>query len=601
MTVLWVAACSGAGEGGLPGASETGAAAVSGDGDAPAAVGEGSDVASGAGENAAPGGASEASGLAGSANPSPPAGAVPEGEPPSELGCPTQSVPHTPLRRLTRFEYANTVRDLLNVDSDVASTLPVDEHTNGFSNNAAVLTVSALHAEKYVLASETLAAAAVQNLEVLAPCGDGAELECAAEFAQRFGRRAFRRPTTAEDQQYLMTAFELGYDGGSYAEGIEVMIRAALQSPHFLYRVEQGRPEATAIGMVALNPFELATRLSYLLWASGPDDALLDAAAAGQLETREQIAVKAREMLEDPRAKPAIAEFFKQWIGISRLDVTAKNQTLFPAYSDEVRVAMAQELPAFVEHIFWNGDHKFESLLTSPLAFVTPALAEIYGIEVASSPSGLPAAVELPSDQGRAGILTQAGFLAVQAHPDQTSPVLRGKFVRAKLLCDPPPPPPADAEIQPPAADSAVTARERFSAHADAGASCFGCHQLMDPIGFAFEHFDAIGRYREQEGGKTIDVSGEVVGATGTLGGAFVGVRELAGKLAQSELVRECVATQWFRYSAGRSEVALDACSLGQLRSAFEASDGDLVELVVAMTQTDAFLHRALLTDEVMQ
>ena len=562
------------------------------------------EVTGGEASNPVPGGAIQGadSQAGGGTTPAPATGGATPGDPGLEEACPTQALPHTPLRRLTRFEYGNTVRDLLGVNIDVASTLPVDEHTNGFSNNAAVLTVSALHAEKYVLASETLATAAVANLDSLAPCELGAETECAAEFAQDFGRRAFRRPLTPEDEQYLLAAFQLGYDGGSYAEGIEVMIRAALQSPHFLYRVEQGRPDAAnPESLVRLTAFELATRLSYLLWASGPDDALLDAAARGELETRDQVAAKAREMLDDPRARPAIAEFFKQWLGTSRLDVTSKNQTLFPAYSSEVRTAMAQELPAFVEHVLWEGDHKFESLLTSPVAFVTPALAEIYGAEVADSTSGRPQAVELPGEQNRAGILTQAGFLSVQAHPDQTSPVLRGKFVRAKLMCDPPPPPPPDAEIQPPAADSAVTARDRFSAHADAGGSCFGCHQLMDPIGFAFEHFDAIGQYREQEGGETIDVSGEIVGAAGALAGEFVGVRELAGKLAQSTLVRDCVATQWFRYSSGRNEVAPDACSLGQLRGAFEASNGDLIELVVAMTQTDAFLHRASLTDEVTQ
>jgi hypothetical protein len=166
--------------------------------------------------------------------------------------------------------------------------------------------------------------------------------------------------------------------------------------------------------------------------------------------------------------------------------------------------------------------------------------------------------------------------------------------VRTKLMCQPPPPPPPDADITPPSVGEGGTARERFSAHLTAGTSCAGCHSSMDPIGLAFENFDAIGAYRTTEGGKTIDVSGAINGATDPmLGGAFTGVRELATKLADSDQVRDCVATQWFRFSAGRLEEPTDGCSLSTAQEAFAASGGDLIELVVAMTQTDAFWYRA--------
>jgi hypothetical protein len=270
-----------------------------------------------------------------------------------------------------------------------------------------------------------------------------------------------------------------------------------------------------------------------------------------------------------------------------------KSATLFPSYSDAVRDAMKAETPAFVSYVLWSGDRKLSTLLTSPAAFVSSALAPIYGVTV---PAGAttPQMMTLPAAQGRAGILTQASFLAVQAHPDQTSPVLRGKFVRMKLMCQTVPPPPMDVDITPPAIASAATARDRFSAHEMAGTSCKGCHQLMDPIGFAFEGFDAVGQYRTTENGATIDLSGNIVASTnGTLDGTFNGVRELATKLADSDQVRDCVATQWFRYSAGRTEEVPDGCSLTTMQDAFGASGGDLGELVVAMTQTDAFWYRA--------
>ena len=513
--------------------------------------------------------------------------------------CPTQPVPRTPLRRLTRFEYRNAVRDLLNVDSSAALELPADEVTNSFDNNAAVLTVSALHAEKYVLVSETLAKQAVEDLPALLGCDAAVmgEEACALSFAKRLGRRAFRRAVTAEDEQSLMTAYAAGRTGGTYAEGIEVMVRAALQSPSFLYRLETTSPAIPSSAQAPVSSYELATRLSFLIWSSGPDDALLDAAARGELATRAQVAQKAREMLSQPKARAAIASFFEQWTGARRLEITTKSATTFPMFSPDVRDAMAAELPAFIEHVLWSGDHRLQSLLTAPVAFVNAPLAALYGVPApASSSQGL-VRVELPAAQGRAGILTQAGFLSVQGHPDQTSPVLRGKFVRSMLLCQPPAPPPPDLDISLPPLDQGTTARDRLAGHLAAGASCNGCHSLMDPIGLAFEGFDAIGRFRDSEGGRPLDLSGEITNATDpSLAGGFVGVSEMAQKLATSSQVRACLTTQWFRFAAGRSEAQADECSLATLRDTFASSDGDLLELIVATTQTDAFWFRSPVT-----
>ena len=514
--------------------------------------------------------------------------------PPTSSCTPTPSVPATPLRRLTRFEYANSVKALLNVDvAAEAAALPVDEITNGFNNNAAVLTVSLLHAEKYVLVSEAAAKKAVANLAALTGCDATAKGEdtCAAEFAKKLGRRAYRRPTSADDEAALLTAYRAGKDGGTYAEGIEVMIRAALQSPDFLYKLEL-TPPAQPVDLTAkLNPYELASRLSYLLWSSGPDDALLDAAGNSELSTKEQVATRARAMLQDPRAKVALSEFYGQWLGTTRLDVTSKNTMLFPTFSEAVRADLMQELPRFLDFVF-QGDHKLSTLLTSPRGYVTAALAPIYGV---SAPSTGPALMQLPESQARSGILTQAAFLSVQAHPDQTSPVLRGKFVRSKLLCQTPPPPPDDVNISVPQVSANSTARERFSAHAEAGSSCQGCHQMMDPIGFAFENYDAVGQYRTTENGKPIDVSGEVFGTTDpALSGAFVGVKALGEKLAASKMVRDCVATQWFRFASGRTESEPDSCSIATLQESFNNSQGDLVELAVGLTQTESFWYRGV-------
>lgn len=507
--------------------------------------------------------------------------------------CPMQPVPRTPLRRLTRFEYQNAVRDLLQVDVSAVQQLPADEVTNSFDNNAGVLTVSALHAEKYVLVSEALAKLAAQDLGKVSGCDAAASGEeaCALAFAKSFGRRAFRRPLTSSDEQSLLAAYQAGRQGGTHAEGIEVMIRAVLQSPDFLYRLELTGPADTR-SQVPLSQFELAARLSFSLWGSVPDDELLDAAERGELGSKAQVAERARQMLAHPRARATVAAFFEQWSGTRRLATTSKSPTAFPAFTPALRDAMAAELPAFIEHVLWSGDRTLRALLTEPSAFVNAALAEVYGVAAPPVGSAGPALVALPPEQGRSGLLTQAGFLSVQGHPDQTSPVLRGKFVRAMLLCDPPPPPPPDVDVTLPEMGEGATARERLAGHLTAGASCNGCHALMDPIGLAFESFDAIGRHRIMENGQVLDTSGEISGGREpALAGSFAEVRELGDKLASSQQVRDCLAVQWFRFTSGRSEAAGDACSLETMRQAFVT--GDVLELIVAATQTDAFWFRS--------
>lgn len=567
--------------------------------------GEGSGAATslspgvGGGSSAGSGGATGAGATGSASSSSGGTGAGSEPGQTSDDACPTTALEPTPLRRLTRFEYANTVADLLKVDPSPANDLPADEVSNGYDNDSGVLTVSSLHAEKYVLVSEALAKAAVQNLSALTDCDTASQGEeaCARAFAQRFGRRAFRRPLTDQDEQALMTAYAAGRDGGSYAEGIEVMIRAALQSPDFLYRLETTTPVDSTQQLVPLSQFELATRLSFMIWGMGPDDALLDAAENGALATKEQVAQKAREMLQDPRARIGLTNFFGQWAGINRLSITTKNTTLFPSFSNDMRDAMGREFPAFVEHVLWQGDHSLRALLTEPVAFVSGPLGQVYGVNApAGSDPTTPVLVDLPPEQGRSGLLTEAAFLAVQGHPDQTSPVLRGKFVRTMLLCDPPPPPPNNVDTSLPTIDEGATARERFSAHASG--SCQGCHSHMDPIGFAFENFDAMGQYRTLDNGQPIDATGEIIDPIDpSLAGTFNGVQELGQKLAASSQVSDCVATQWFRFASGRLEAAPDQCSLQTLRQAFTASHGDLVELVVAMTQTDNFWYRTPVID----
>lgn len=502
------------------------------------------------------------------------------------VDCTTLSRPPTPLRRLTRFEYNSTVRDLFATALTPADDFPPDEVVDGFSNNAVVLTVSSLHAEKYTYAAEALAAEAITKLGSLFSCDPvavGAE-ECATQFAEEFGRRVYRRALEPEDVAVLLEAFDIG-SPESYEKGIEIMIRAMLQSPHFLFRVEFTGAVApgTAPGMARLNGYETASRLSYLIWSSAPDTALLDLAEADGLSTPEQVAAEAQRMLADPKARLAVAEFYRQWLGLNRLEVISKDVAAFPLWSDAMRAALEAEGDAIVEDVVFGSDATLDRLLTAPLGLPTGPLAQLYGVPESTTVAALDPAQ-------RTGILTSPGFLAVQSHPDQTSPVLRGKFVRTKLLCDEVSPPPDNVDISLPNLSEGGTARQRFTAHLT-DASCSNCHSAMDPLGFPLENYDALGSFRTMDAGQPIDLSGEFL-FTEDIDGPFIGPAEMSQALASSDQVEDCVAEQWFTFTVGRGVEAGDACSLSPLQDAFNESGGNLNELVVQTTQTEAFLYR---------
>jgi hypothetical protein len=297
--------------------------------------------------------------------------------PPKTTTCTPSEPFRSPLRRLTRVEYNNTVRDLLGDSSAPADKFPADELSNGFSNNAAVLSVSPLLAEKYQEAAESLAARAVADLRGLVGCDPAGEAACARQFIERFGRRAYRRPLTGPEIERLHRVY---LAGGGFARGIELTVRALLQSPSFLYRLETTPPTRATDKVVRLGGYEVATRLSYLLWSTMPDDRLFEAAGKNELVTPVQVGRMARAMLDDPRARPAAAEFYRQWMGLGSLDSMVKDAAVYPELTAEVRAGLRAELGGVVEHHLWTGDRKLETLLTAPVGWLSPALARLYGV-----------------------------------------------------------------------------------------------------------------------------------------------------------------------------------------------------------------------------
>jgi hypothetical protein len=522
--------------------------------------------------------------------PLPPLGDGPFGPDRSLPACKNIDPGPSPIRRLTRSEYDNTVRDLLGDTRRLGHGFPGEEITLGFSNNAETRSVSDALVESYMAAAEQLAKDAVAKLSTLLPCdpAKSGEATCVDTFLDTFGKRAFRRPLTAPEKENLHAAFNSRRSTG-FADGISAVIELMLMSPQFLYRYEQGVP-VPGTNYARLTQFETASRLSFLLWGTMPDQELMAAAEANKLSTRQEIAAQATRMLNDPQhAGPMVTDFAGQWLGLEELANLQKEAGAFATWKPELRAPLREETDRFVQHVLWKGDAKLTTLLTAPYTFVNGPLAAFYGIPNVTGDAFQQVMLD-PSQRG--GLLTQAGLLAVLGNNDVglTSLVYRGRFVREQLLCQPIPDPPPNAQDENPPFTATTTARE-WSVARRAKATCGACHEQLDPIGLGLENFDAVGLYRTTDKGKPVDAAGELTGTD--VDGPFSGAPALAKKLAGSQTVQACVVTQWFRYGYGRDTTPRDACSVATLERVFASSGGSVRDLLVALTQTDSFLFRS--------
>ena len=501
----------------------------------------------------------------GSGDPLPPL--TPDPSKPAVEACKTVNPGLAPLRRLTRAEFDNTVRDLLGVDMKLGAEFPEEARPFGFDNNAELNPVTSLLAEGYVSAAEKLATAAVGKLDSILPCDGSNETACLDEFLNGFAQRAWRRPLTTEERDHLKRRFtEL--KGDKFADGIEGLVQILLLSPQFLYRLEQPVPvDGQSYGR--LDHYAMASRLSYLFWNSMPDEELFQAAGDGKLGTRDEIAAQAKRLLAGPMATAMVGRFAGQWLNLVGLGNVEKDPEQYPEFTPEHLDMFRSETEQFFQHV-WNTDGKVKTLLTANFSFMNGPLAQFYGSSGASSDAF--GKVDVPAE--RAGFLTQASFLAQYAKIDQSSPVHRGVAVQENLLCfHLPEPPPDIVDATPISLNPNMTTKERFAAHRN-DPSCEGCHRYIDPIGFGFENFDAVGRYRTMDAGKPVDASGELIDTD--VDGTFVGAVELANRLGGSQQVQNCVASKWFSFAFGRQPSKEDACTVATLNQAMEKSGGDL-------------------------
>jgi hypothetical protein len=496
-----------------------------------------------------------------------------------------------PLRRLTRFEYNRSVDALLGDDSSPGNSLPPELLGNGYGNDADEQPTSSLLAEQFsVVAADIAQRMASDPSAIASTCTDTAspagQQACAQGVLDEFVAKAYRRPLTADEAQELLELQSTVAGLTNFEDSIVAMVEVVLQSPDFLYRLEFGVPDPNNSGLRRPSGYEMATRLSYLFWGSTPDDELMAAAESGALMTADGVRSQATRLLGDTKALPVIDHFFDHFLPINTLTDLSRDAEQFPTFSPTIGGLMRQETHKFLQYEIFEGPGDYVSVLTAPYTFVNETLADFYGIPGVTGSDFR--RVDYPNPDQRKGLLTQGAIQTGTTISNFTNPVRRGVFLLRSFMCVALPPPPESiaGTVMPPDPYSAATGRERYSIHSTQP-ECAACHAIMDPPGFGLENYDAVGLWRDQENGVTIDASGDLA----VIGGAFSGPMDMVDLIANNEQTHACFAENWANYAYGRTLNSGDACTTYQLEQAFTTSGYNIKELLVALTQADAFLY----------
>jgi hypothetical protein len=491
------------------------------------------------------------------------------------------------LRRLTRTQFRNAIRDVFGVEVNV-SELDADNYTGNFATiGAASVVTSQRGVEQYHSAVEDAVeqvfADATRRTQFLGCTPSAGDDACTRGFIESMGKRAWRRPLEAvEIERIVAVAANAATVLEDPLEGARFATITLFTSPNFLYRPELGAPNE--LGALRFTGYETASRLSFLIWNSLPDQALLDDAANGVLATAAGIRAVAERMLDTPAGREAIGAFADEYMRLERIATQAKQQTLYPEYGPELQAAMARDMRGTWEAAAFDDRTSALELFSTTKVVVNRELALLYGLDATGLDSTTFQVLSLPADGPRLGILGKAGFLSQFANQKEGSPTLRGKFISEAFLCQPVDPPPGDVDIvlEDPPDDAPLTKRQRLDAHRSIPA-CAGCHAMMDPMGLALENFDAIGRYRTTDRGLPIDASGdfELV--------PVADARELGLVAAQSMTVANCMARKYHAYAVGHEERAVDGTVVNDVALSFQGSGYKLRDLILSVVTHDGF------------
>lgn len=500
--------------------------------------------------------------------------------------APAVEPPAPTLRRITSSQYERIVVDLFGDDITVPPEIEPDVRLSGFiAIGAGAATVSSRGVERYEDAAYQIASEALgpERRDRILACtpADVVDPDCAASFFTSFGKRVWRRPLTDEEVAVLVdisgTAAETVDD---FHGGLEFGLATLLQSPDFIFRAELGEADPDAGGF-RYTAYEMASRLSFLFWDTAPDEELLRAAEAGELLTVDGVDAQADRLLASERSREGVRAWFTDMLELDELDSLNKDPDIFIHMTDTVGESAAEETLLGLEYVVFTDDGDFRDILTTRRTFVNRELAAIYNVR-APSRDGF-AETMLPDDQPRVGIMGQASFLAMRAHPVSTSPTLRGLFIRERLLCQLMPDPPSGVDTSIPEPTTvAPTLRDRVAQHLE-DPTCASCHQLTDPIGLAFEHFDGIGRYREVENGTPIDASGQLDGIT------FTDAEGLASTLRNNPAFTPCMVKNLHRYASGHAETDGEDAAIAWLAEVFADRGHRVQPLLLDLVSNDLF------------
>ena len=489
------------------------------------------------------------------------------------------------MRRLTRVQYQRVVADLFGSAVVVPPLAEPDIAQGGLLSVGAADTtfsprgVASLEDAAYAVAAQAMADPEARAATV--PCRPAGIVDaaCARTALEALGLRAWRRPLTGEELDRLVgIAAQSAEALGDFFAGFEYALAALLQSPHFVFRVELG---AGAVSERRFDDFALASRLSFFVWNTAPDQALLEAAASGALSTEAGLRVQAERLLASPRAREGLGNYFSEQLSLYKLDALAKDPTLFEHFDTELGPDAREETLRFLLHTVFDADADFRDVMTSRESFLNPRLASLYAVP-APTLDGF-RQVALPASAERAGLLSHASVLNLNAHQTSSSATLRGKFVRTVLLCQPIPPPPVnvDTSIPEPSA-TARTLRERVKVHLESPA-CASCHSLLDPIGLGLENYDAVGRWRQRDNDAPIDATGDLDGVR------FDGPIELGQAIRDHEAFAPCVVRTLARYATGRVEAPGENVLLDDLSARFAALDYRLQPMLLEVIMSPMF------------
>jgi len=544
---------------------------------------------------------------------------LPNGLPPAVGATPeAQSSGTMVMRRLTNTEYDNIVSHLVGDTTQPAASFTIDPITpSGYDapNSVAEQNVLSYYEASFPLVQTAIANPTAAGDQLVIPATTG--VAGATQFINSFGLLAYRRPVAAEELSDLLSiVFDPSIAAGdSFSNAIGYVAAAMLNSPNFLYHWEIGPTEPTVgsagpggaiAGLVPLTPWQLAARLSMTLWADMPDAPLLQAAQNGGLSTTVGIQAQIARMYADPKFSQALYDLNLQWILQPAANITVLSQIAHtsPLWSTAAADSLQGEFQTFVTAVY-TGDGTYETLMTAPYAFINSTLAPIYGVP---APSGTGFQQVQLNPAQRAGILTQAAFLASQADPGRDDPVRRGLGVYENMLCGAVDSPPAVMPPIPTTAAAGTTTRDLFQANADLGPTCASCHAIFNPPGFAFENYDAVGAYRTTDNGSPVDSMGSFITPGGCKSGDPCGTKvtfhnavDLSTQLATLPEARWCAERQWYRYAAARLETVAES---GSLQVAYQAGAAtpafSLRDSLTALLTSTAFLYRTPSPGEVL-